>query len=82
MECRNREVNTEQLTNILNGRFDVKNRDNDYFLVSSAMESKRKCPQWQITRCLWEAMLPQIALRATSQTPIPLSAMLERIDQR
>jgi len=44
---------TEQLTNILNGQFDVKNRDNDYFLVSSAMESKRKCPQQQITRCLW-----------------------------
>jgi len=29
----------------------------------------------QITRCLWEASLPQIRLRRTSQTPKTLSEM-------
>jgi hypothetical protein len=30
---------------------------------------KHLYPQQQITRCLWEATLPQIRYRRTSQTP-------------
>jgi len=36
------------------------------------MIRKKNKPPLHITRCLWEAMLPQILLRKTSQTPEPL----------
>ncbi len=34
----------------------------------------------RITRCLWEATLPQIRLWRTSQTPIPLDKMVRGLD--
>ncbi len=44
--------------------------------IGDRQNEKRQETARHITRCLWEAMLPQIRLRRTSQTPGTLSEMV------